>query len=184
MATNHGDGTPREATHHAGPRIDNPRIDSRGSFVAALRWGFDTAMAQGARRIVCADPDWADWPLWNDATLLHALAAWLRQPQRRLVLLARRYDTLERQCPRLNGWRADWMHAIEAWQPPEELANDLPSVLVGEGGDSTVSVQLMDARHWRGRAELDARRARLWREELDAVLQRSERTWSVRPLGL
>ena len=161
-----------------------PIIDSRASFVAALRWGFDTAFARGARRIVCADPDWSDWPLWNDPGLLQALAAWLRRPQRRLVLLARRYDTLEHRCPRFNTWRADWMHAIEAWQPPDELSPELPSVLVSEGGDQTLSVQLNDAQHWRGRAELDAHRARLWCEELDAVLQRSERTWAVRPLGL
>ncbi len=161
-----------------------PRIDSRPSFVAALRWGFDAAFAQGARRIVCADPDWADWPLWNDPGLLQSMAAWMRRPQRRLVLLARHYDTLERRCPRFNTWRADWMHAIEAWQPPEELQPELPTVLVSEGGEQPLSVQLIDAKHWRGRAEQDAQRARLWCDELDAVLQRSERTWAVRPLGL
>lgn len=161
-----------------------PHIDSRASFVAALRWGFDTAFEQGARRIVCADADWADWPVWDDPGLLRPLAAWLRRPQRRLVLLAHRYDQLERRCPRFNTWRADWMHAIEAWQPPEDLTPELSTVLVSEGGENAVSVQLIDAQHWRGRAELDARRARLWCEELDVVLQRSERTWAVRPLGL
>ena len=161
-----------------------PHIDSRAGFVAALRWGFGTAFAHGARRIVCADRDWANWPLWNDAGLLQALAAWLRLPQRRLVLLARHFDTMERRCPRFNTWRADWMHAIEAWQPPQELLPELPAVLVSEGGDRAVSVQLIDAQHWRGRAEADPRHARLWCEELDVVLQRSERTWAVRPLGL
>lgn len=163
---------------------DAPRIDSRAGFGAALGWGFHTAMAAGARRIVCADRDWVDWPVWNDAALLQALAAWLRRPQRRLVMLACRYDELERRCPRFNAWRADWMHAIEAWQPPEELAAELPTVLVSEGGENAVSVHLIDAQHWRGRAEVDVRRARQWCEELDVVLQRSERTWAVRPLGL
>jgi len=161
----------------------SPLITSRASFEAALRWGFDTAFAQGARRIVCADPNWEHWLLWNDASLLQALAAWLRLPQRRLVLLARSYDTLERRCPRFDTWRADWMHAIEAWQTPEELAPGLPTVLVSEGGAKAVSVQLVDAPHWRGRAELDARRARQWCEAIDAVLQRSERSWAARPFG-
>ena len=161
-----------------------PGITSRASFVAALRWGFDAAFEQGARRIVCVDADWADWPLWNEPGLLRSLAAWLRQPQRHLVLLARHYDTLERRCPRFNTWRADWMHAIEAWQPPEEQAPELPTALVSEGGDMALSVQLVDARHWRGRAAVDAQRARLLCEELDVLLQRSERTWAVRPLGL
>lgn len=161
-----------------------PVIDSRASFVAALRWGFDTAFAQGARRVVCADADWADWSLWNDPGLLQALAAWLRRPQRRLVLLAHRFDGLERRCPRFNAWRADWMHAIDAWEPPEDMLPELPTVLVGEGGTGAVCVHLIDAQHWRGRAELEVRRARLWCDELDAVLQRSARTWAVRPLGL
>jgi hypothetical protein len=178
------EANPDEARSDKPEQGGAPPIASRAGFVAALRWGLHTAFEQGARRIVCADVDWADWPVWDDPALLRALAAWLRRPQRRLVLLARRYDTLERRCPRFNSWRADWMHAIEAWQPPEDLTPELPTVLVSEGGESAVSVQLIDAQHWRGRAELDPRRARLWCEELDVVLQRSERTWAVRPLGL
>jgi hypothetical protein len=179
------DKTPDEMPQAEPGKDDGaPHISSRESFVAALRWGLDTAWAQGARRIICADPDWADWPLWNDPSVLQALAAWLRRPQRQLVLLARHYEQLERRCPRFNTWRADWMHAIQAWQPPEDLTPELPTVLVSEGGEKAVSVQLIDAQHWRGRAEVGARRARLWCEELDVVLQRSERTWAVRPLGL
>lgn len=177
---------------HEPAREDNPEeaagaaplITSRASFQDALRWGFETAFAQGARRIVCADADWEHWLLWNDASLLQSLAAWMRLPQRRLVLLARTYETLERRCPRFNTWRADWMHAIEAWQPPEEQALEVPVVLVSEGGAIAVSVQLIDASHWRGRAEVGVRRARQWCDAVDAVLQRSERTWAVRPLGL
>lgn len=172
-----------EAASGAGETTE-PRIDSRESFLAALRWGFEQAQAQDARRIVCADQAWADWPVFDEPALLRALAAWLRRPQRRLVLLARSYEDLERRCPRFNTWRADWMHAIEAWQAPEELVPELPTLLVSEGGRTDLSVHLIDAQQWRGRAALEVRRARRWCEELDAVLQRSERTWAVRPLGL
>lgn len=161
-----------------------PRIDSRAAFLGALRWGFEQAMSQDARRIVCADLTWDDWPVLDEPDVLNALAGWLRRPLRRLVLLAPGYEALERRCPRFNTWRADWMHAIEAWQVPEELLPGLPTVLVSEGGRQDLSVHLIDAQQWRGRAALDIRRARRWCEELDAVLQRSERTWSVRPLGL
>lgn len=155
-------------------------IDSRGDFVAALQWGFATAMAQDARRIVCADPGFADWPL-DDPALLQGLTAWLRRPQRRLVLLARSFDDLPRVFPRFNAWRAEWMHAIDAWQAPEELAADLPTVLSCDG---EVCVRLIDALHWRGRAILDTRSARMWCEDLDVVLQRSERALAARTLGL
>ena len=43
-----------------------PRIDSRESFGVALRWGFDRAFANGARCIICSDPNFEAWPL-NDA---------------------------------------------------------------------------------------------------------------------
>jgi hypothetical protein len=157
-----------------------PAIDSRSGFRAALQWGFDAAFAQGARRIVCSDATFADWPL-DDAALLQGLTAWLQRPQRRLVLLARSYDDVPRRCPRFNAWRTPWSHAIEAWVAPEELSRDLPTVLVSDGA---VSVHLIDAVHWRGRAELDERRARHWNEELDVVLQRSERGFSANTLGL
>lgn len=157
-----------------------PVIDSRLGWQQALLWGFFTAIAQGARRIVAVDPDFADWPL-DDAALLQGLTGWLRLPQRRLVLLAARFDALPARCPRFNAWRTPWAHAIEGWQVPEDLARDLPAVLCCDG---EVSVQLIDALHWRGRAALDKRRARQWCEEIDVVLQRSERALAVRTLGL
>lgn len=157
-----------------------PAIDSRGGFAAALNWGFGAAFEQGARRIVCCSAEFADWP-FDEPALLRGLTAWLKRPQRRLQLLARSYDELPRRCPRFNAWRADWAHAIEAWVAPEELAAELPTVLVSDG---TVSVHLIDALHWRGRAERDERRARQWCEQLDVVLQRSEPGFAVNTLGL
>lgn len=155
-------------------------IDGRADFQAALFWGLATAMAQDARRIVCVDPSFADWPL-DEPTLLQGLTDWLPRPQRQLVLLASQYDDFQRGFPRFCAWRANWAHAVQAWQAPEELAQDLPTVLVS---DAALCVRLIDAPHWRGRAELDGRQARLWRDELDVVLQRSEQALAVRTLGL
>jgi len=157
-----------------------PTIDSRAGFVDALRWGFRAAIEQRARRIVCVDGDFALWPL-EDPQLLQDLTDWLRTPQRRLLLLARSYDELPRRSPRFNGWRASWSHAIEAWVAPAELAADLPTLLVS---DTAVGVQLLDSVNWRGRAGADARTARQWLQEIDAILQRSERGWPVNTLGL
>jgi hypothetical protein len=157
-----------------------PRIDSRAAFVAAINWGFQTAMAQNARQIVCVDADFALWPL-DDAGLLQGLATWLRLPQRQLSLLARDFDQVPLRFARFMTWRRDWAHAIRYQQAPQELAADLPCALVSDG---KVSVQLMDAEHWRGRAQLDSRAAYLLRERIDVVLQRSEATFAVNTLGL
>ena len=62
--------------------IPAPDIDTRAGFIAAIRWGFDTAFAQSARRIVCVDATFAEWPL-DDAGLLQGLTTWLKRPQRR-----------------------------------------------------------------------------------------------------
>lgn len=159
---------------------DPPIIDSRTAFDAAVLWGFSTAMQQRARRIVCVDGDFATWPL-DDPQLLQDLTAWLRAPQRRLVLLARSYDEVPRCCPRFTAWRSPWSHAIEAWVAPTELAADLPTLLLA---DSVAGVHLIDAVHWRGRASTDVRAISRWNQDIDAVLQRSERGFPVITLGL
>ena len=160
--------------------VSVPLIDSRASFCAALRWGFETAIANGARCITCADPNFEEWPL-DDAALLQSLTAWLRLPQRRLVLLAANYGTVPQRLPRFTSWRRDWAHAIQAWQPPQEFALDVPTLLLDE---RSVSVHLRDPLNWRGRAAADARSRLLWQEKIDVVLQRSEAAFAVTTLGL
>jgi hypothetical protein len=157
-----------------------PAIDSRSSYAAAVAWGFEAAVAQGARRIVCADSDFTVWP-WDDAATLDRLTAWLRLPQRSLVLLARDFAAVPRCHPRFNAWRRDWVHAVGAWQVPADWPHEIPTLLVA---DRAVSVQLIDRIHWRGRARDDERAAHQWREGIDAVLQRSEPAFAVRTLGL
>ena len=159
-----------------------PLIDSRVAFRAAVLWGLQSAIAQGARRIVCSDNDFRDWP-WDDAPAIDVLTPWLRLPQRSLLLLAGDFDAMLRLHPRFTRWRADFGHALSAWRPapdgPQTLP--LPTVLVA---DVAVSVHLMDPLHGRGRASVEAREAQRWRESIDAVLQRSVPAWPVRTLGL
>jgi hypothetical protein len=169
-----------DVTSHAGDAMSAPVIDSRNSFHEAVVWGFHEAIAQGARRIVCTDENFAEWP-WDDVAILDALSVWLRLPQRRLELLARSYETVPRTSPRFNAWRRNWTHAMATFQLPDDWTATLPSVLVSDGA---VSVHLVDAVHWRGRALCDARVARQWRESSDVVLQRSETAFAVRTLGL
>lgn len=160
----------------AGP----PPIAARSEFQAAVRWGFDTAIAARARRIVLVDASFADWPL-DDPALHAALTGWLRLPQRRLVLLAARYDELPRRHPRFVAWRVHWAHAVDARAPATEDGDGLPTLLVDDG---TTSVHLHDPLHWRGQASGDPRVAHQWRERIDAVLQRAEPAFPVNTLGL
>lgn len=160
--------------------VPPPIIDSRQSWIQALHWGVQTAIGQGARCITWVDTDFAEWPL-NDTAWLQALVPWLRQPQRRLVLLAATFAEIPQRHPRFMAWRRDWAHAIEPLQAPEEMAASLPCVLLD---DRQISVQLLDPLHWRGRAAQETRAAHLLREQVDAVLQRSEASFPVNTLGL
>ncbi len=157
-----------------------PRIDSRAAWRQAVLWGFETAIARGARCITCIDADFAEWPL-DDAALLQRLTTWLRLPQRRLHWLAAGYEPMARLHPRLLAWRADWVHASPGWQISEDQAAALPSLLLDDTG---LSLQLIDAVHWRGRAALDRRSATLWQERLDAWMQRAEPSFAAKTLGI
>ncbi len=157
-----------------------PPIDSRSSWAQALLWGFNAAIADGARQIVCMDRDFAHWPL-DDAALHRALVGWLRRPQRRLVLLAAHYNELPRLHPRFMTWRRDWVHAITPLAAPEGAAQSLPALLLDDGA---VSVQLFDDTHWRGQAHRDRRHAHSLRLQTDALVQRSEPALALNVLGL
>ncbi len=170
------------SVQHEGAPVGGPppSIASRDEWIAALRWGVATGIQQGTRGLLLVDPDFAGWPL-NDAALLQAITAWLRLPQRRLVLLAAHFGEVPTRHPRFVQWRRDWAHAVQAMQAPEELATSLPSALLD---DRHVSVHLIDPVHWRGRASINVRDAHLLRERIDAVLQRSELAFPVNTLGL
>lgn len=146
----------------------------------ALRWGFDSAIAQQARCITCVSASFVVWPL-DDAKLLSALVGWLRLPQRRLVLLAADFATMGQRYPRFEQWRRDWVHAVPAWRCPSELTKGLPEALFDDG---KVSVQLFDAETGRGRASMEGRHRLLLAQQTDAVLQRSEPSWPAKALGL
>lgn len=165
---------------HSTAAMDTPpAIGSRAEFQAALVWGLNHAMANGARRIWCVDRSFTDWPL-DDSRWLAPLGAWLKLPQRQLVLLAESYEPVQRQHPRFVAWRRNWAHTVMAWSPQEGLP-PLPTLLLDDG---CLSVQLADGAHWRGRAQLDASAAGQWRIEIDAFLQRSEAAFPVNSLGL
>lgn len=155
-------------------------LRSHADVVAATRWAIGHALAARSRCLTWLDPDFAYWPL-GDTALLDGLTAWLRLPQRRLVLVAHGYAQVERQHTRFVAWRRNWAHAIETWSPSEGTDFRLPSLLFD---DRQLCLQVFDSTHWRGRLSMDERAVHQWREETDALLQRCEAAFPVRTLGL
>jgi len=157
-----------------------PAVNTQADCVAALRWGFEAALARGARQITCVSPHFVDWPL-DDPALLQALSTWLRLPQRRLLMLAASYHLVPDLAPRFTRWRRDWSHAVLPWLAPAELASTLIDELFD---DSLVCVKLIDFEQGRGFARRDSRLRHGMEREIDAVLQRSEAGFPVNTLGL
>ncbi len=164
----------------ASTAADAPAIDSRAGFHAAVRWGVEAAAARDARTLTLVDADFGDWAL-DDEALLQSLRSWIRRPQRRLVLVAASFDTVQQRFPRFASWHATWAHAVEAIVPDETVVDEWPSMLVDDG---PVGVELFDRVHWRGRAGIDARAAWSCRERCDVLAQHRVAGWPVKPLGL
>lgn len=155
-------------------------LRSRADFHAALRWSLDHALASRSRRLTWMDPDFAIWPL-GDPGLLQALTHWLKLPQRRLVLIAHRFDAVPRLHPRFVAWRRDWSHAIDAWAPSEGVEVHMPTLAID---DDRLCLQVFDSTHWRGRLSFSEQDVRQWRDEIDALLQRCEAAFPVHQVGL
>jgi hypothetical protein len=126
------------------------------------------------------DPDFAS----GRSTMRRARRtdAWLRLPQRRLVLLARQFDVHPRtRIPRFVAWRRTGRTRIDAWTPPEEMrpaadvADRLTSVTPAGVGHAAVARPLVGGR---------AQAVHQWRDEIDALLQRSRAAFPVHHLGL
>lgn len=167
------------AADGSAPAGDWP-IRDRQSFVDAVAWGARAAIGAGARRMLWADPDFGAWPL-DDRTLLDDLGRWLRQPQRRLVMLANDWSRVRERHPRFTAWRRDWAHAIDTLRPQPEDVRELPTLLID---DQRVCVRMFDIVQWRGRARLDEGEVRQWQHEFESVIPRSTPDFPVTSLGL
>ena len=173
QATRHGDADPA-------PLATPMAIEGRAGFVDAVHAAIAAAIARDARTMLWVDQDFEAWPL-DDPTLIDALAAWLRRPQRRLQLLADDFDALARAHPRFAGWRVDWMHAIDARRPDETMRAALPTLILDDG---PVLLRLVQREPARGRAGRDALEAWRARDEIAPVWQHAAAAWPLRPLGL
>jgi hypothetical protein len=157
-----------------------PRVDSQTSWSHALSWGLHQALQGPARTMLWVDADFSAWPL-ADETLLLALGAWLRQPQRQVCMLALEFGGLARSHPRFVSWRQHWAHAVVGRVLPQELAAQAPRALVAQ---AQLAVHLVQPEAWRGWASLRRQDVQpLW-DISQALWERSEPGFPAHTLGL
>jgi hypothetical protein len=124
------------------------------------------------------DGNFEIWPL-DDAEVLDTLNAWARLPQRRLLMVGSRFETIPRLFSRFTTWRGTFAHVVEAFATEVE-PSQVPTLLLA--GPS--SLMLADRLRWRGHALGSDKDVADWREVVDVLLQRSEPGFSANTLGL
>lgn len=154
-------------------------ISSRNEFHDALRSAISAAADAGCRELLLCDDDFSDWPL-GERQVVEDLTRWAAS-HRSLTLVARTFDEVARRHARWVEWRRTWAHVVQCRVNNELEAGQMPVMLIAPGA---LSVRLVDAEHYRGTQSREAADAIVWREAVDAVLQRSEESFPATLLGL
>jgi hypothetical protein len=154
-------------------------FESVAVFRERVREAVDDAVARRARRLTLVDPDFAAWPLDQQAWL-EALTRFVQLPERRVVLIGSRFDGVQRANPRFVAWRRNWAHAVLALTPCEP-GQELPTWLFA---DRSIGLRVLERVRWRGRVIGDGPELQRLADEIDAFAQRCEPTFPATTLGL
>lgn len=107
--------------------LPDGRFQGREEFRQLVRDALAAAAREGWRELILSDASFEDWPL-GERAVVDALQAW-SETGRHMVLLARRYDTVQRAHARFVQWRTRWSHIVEARACPSADPLDLPSAI-------------------------------------------------------
>jgi hypothetical protein len=111
----------------AGARGDVHRFSGRVAFQEQVRQALELANTEGWNELWLSDASFEDWPL-GERAVHEALQAWSRNG-RKLHLLAKRFETVQRLHHRFVSWRVQWAHIVEARAIPSLDALDFPSAM-------------------------------------------------------
>ncbi|MDQ0569386.1 hypothetical protein QFZ42_001220 [Variovorax paradoxus] len=168
---------PSEGTA-AEPALPEGRFDGREAFGGIVRAALSSAARQGWRELVLSDPDFADWPLGERASI-EALQAW-SATGRRFILLAQRFDVVERSHARLVPWRRMWDHIVECRTVRAEAGNGVPSAIWTPEWFALRT----DPERSRGVCGVDPRARRELREAIDESWREGRPAFPASTLGL
>jgi hypothetical protein len=103
------------------------RFAGREVFEQTVRDALASAAHEGWHEILISDATFADWPL-RERAVVDSLQAWSRQG-RRFVMLATRFDDVQRYQHRFVSWRQTWGHIIDCRQCRSADPLDFPSAI-------------------------------------------------------
>lgn len=153
--------------------------ETRSEFQQSLRNALDQIAEEGCRELTFVDPDFEAWPL-GEQNVLDDLTRWAKS-HRKLTMVARSYDEIPRKHPRFVDWRRNFAHVVSCREPDEADVDDMPSILLAPG---LLVLRRIEVTQWRASYSTDPADAIVWRDSLDALLQRSSEAFPVTTLGL
>jgi hypothetical protein len=162
----------------AGEGLPSRRFEGREDFRQLVRDALACAAREGWREIVLSDANFEDWPLAERA-VADSLQAWAHR-DRRMVLLARRYDHVARQHARFVQWRGKWSHIVTAVACPSADPLDLPSAL----WSPSWVLERRDIERSHGYCGSEPDRRVLLREKLNEWLRKATPSFPANTLGL
>lgn len=166
---------PSQAAGLAEGTIDGWR-DFADRVCAALAWGAARSLG-----LVLSDPDFRSWPL-GDRAVVGAMQHWaLSQKGQRLTVLLADAESIPRHHPRWLIWRRDWAHRVSVHQADAGQVSEVPTMLLlGQ----ELGLRVLEPLRGRGIWTRDPSTLSRWREDIDAILQRSHPALPVTTLGL
>lgn len=158
--------------------LPSGRFEGRAAFQQLVRDALACAAREGWHEIILCDASFEDWPLAERA-VAESLQAW-SATGRRMTLLAKRYDEVERRHARFVTWRKTWSHIIEARGCASADPLDLPSAIWSPGW----VMERRDIEHCRGYSGSEPDRRLALRETLHEWLHKSSPSFPATTLGL
>ena len=160
------------------PPLPSRRFEGREDFRQLVRDALACAARDGWREIILSDADFAEWPL-GERAVAESLQAW-SSGGRRMVLLARRYDSVVRQHARFVQWRGMWSHIISANACPSADPLELPSAIWSPAW----VLERRDVERSNGYCGSEPDRRVLLRERLNEWLLKATPSFPATTLGL
>lgn len=164
-------GTPR------GGLLEGPFTDT-AEFAQLVRDALACAVREGWSEMVWSDANFEDWPL-REMAVIDSLNAWSRRG-RKLLLLAKTFDSVQRYQARMVTWRTTWDHIVECRVCKTIDAADFPSALWSPHW----VMRRLDLARSTGIAGSEPQRRVLLKEELEECRRLSSPGFSATILGL
>jgi hypothetical protein len=147
-------------------------------FAQLVRDALACAAHEGWPEMVWSDANFEDWPL-REKAVIDSLNAWSRRG-RKLLLLAKTFDSVQRYQPRMVTWRSTWDHIVECRVCKTMDTADFPSALWSPGW----VMRRLDLVRSTGVAGSEPQRRVLLKEELLECRRQSSPGFSATILGL